>query len=330
PVTLFTDTPVVNMRFVIASLLIAFAVVASLAVPLPAPAANPVSQKNSGDVSPNRDWPVASQTKVHFLESYKIEVTFECLSPLEDDLEFKLVYVSSAENTTMDQELDSLLVGPVPVGVNKFVFEAAAPHVNKIPKDDLVGVAVILLTCSYKDKEFVRIGYFVENAYLDEELLLSPPDVPVLEKIYRRISSEKPRVTRFPINWDDPSKEEHPPAQPADGEMVDDDAMDADNQLSEDALAGDNDDEEDEGEDEDEEDEEEEDEDDDEDDVDLEQTKDQDDEELISDEEEETGNAAAEEDDDDDDDEMMGTDDHVAQHMVAHAGMYSAATMEVE
>ncbi|KAJ2506637.1 Histone chaperone asf1 [Coemansia sp. RSA 2052] len=269
-----------------------------------------------------------TKTKPYFLEPYKIEVTFECLSPLEDDLEFKLVYVSSAENTTMDQELDSLLVGPVPVGVNKFVFEAAAPHVNKIPKEDLVGVTVILLTCSYKDKEFVRIGYYVENAYLDEALLLSPPDVPVLDKIHRNILSDKPRVTRFPINWDDPSKEEVPPVQPADGDMVDEDAMDADNQFNEGALAGDDDEEEEEEEDDEDDDEEE---DDVEDDVDLDQMRDEDEAEGLSDEydeEEEAGDAAVGA--EDDDDEMMATDDHVAQHMMAHIGMSSATTMEVE
>lgn len=39
------------------------------------------------------------------------------------DLEFKLIYVGSAETETHDQVLESLLVGPVPVGVNKFVLE---------------------------------------------------------------------------------------------------------------------------------------------------------------------------------------------------------------
>ncbi|KAJ2901695.1 Histone chaperone asf1 [Coemansia aciculifera] len=271
------------------------------------------------------------ETKVkprpHFLEPYVIEVTFECLSHLEDDLEFKLVYVSSAKNKKMDQELDTLLVGPVPVGVNKFVFKAAAPHVNKIPKEDLIGVTVILLTCSYKEKEFVRIGYFVENSYIDEALLLAPPDVPVIDKIYREVLSEKPRVTRFPINWDDPSKEEAPPVQPADNDMVDEDAMDADNQDAEDALAGDEEeDEEEEGEEEDEEVEDE---------VDLDLTKDEDEEEAepmsdeYDEEVDEAGNAVVAE-DEDGDDEMMNADDHVPHNMMAHTGMASAATMEVE
>ena len=38
------------------------------------------------------------------------------------DLEWKVVYVGSASDGKFDQELDSVLVGPIPVGVNKFVF----------------------------------------------------------------------------------------------------------------------------------------------------------------------------------------------------------------
>src|SRR3569833_2438061 len=58
-----------------------------------------------------------------------------------------------------DQELDSLLVGPIPVGINKFVFEADAPNTKRIPDAELLGVTVILLTCSYDDREFIRVGY---------------------------------------------------------------------------------------------------------------------------------------------------------------------------
>ena len=39
------------------------------------------------------------------------------------DLEWKIVYVGSAENEEYDQVLDTIMVGPVPVGVNKFLFK---------------------------------------------------------------------------------------------------------------------------------------------------------------------------------------------------------------
>lgn len=82
------------------------------------------------------------------------------------------MYVGSAEDEKYDQELDSVLVGPVVVGKNKFVFQAPAPDPALIPAKDLMEVTVLLLTCSYKDKEFIRIGYYVNNEYpaSEEEL----------------------------------------------------------------------------------------------------------------------------------------------------------------
>ncbi len=39
------------------------------------------------------------------------------------DIEWKITYVGAAEDERYDQILDTVLVGPVPVGCNKFVFE---------------------------------------------------------------------------------------------------------------------------------------------------------------------------------------------------------------
>lgn len=36
-----------------------------------------------------------------------------------------MIYVGSAENQEYDQVLDSILVGPIPIGLNKFVFTAS-------------------------------------------------------------------------------------------------------------------------------------------------------------------------------------------------------------
>ncbi len=79
------------------------------------------------------------------------------------DLEWRLIYVSSPGNEELDQELDDCLVGPVPVGVNSFEFEGSAPDPSKIPPEDVLGVAALILTGSYKDQEFVRVGYLPEH-----------------------------------------------------------------------------------------------------------------------------------------------------------------------
>ncbi|KAG5355594.1 Histone chaperone ASF1 [Yarrowia sp. C11] len=158
-----------------------------------------------------------------FGSPYEFQITFECLEPLKHDLEWKLTYVGSSTSFEHDQELDSLLVGPVPVGVNKFVFTADPPTVDLIPASELVSVTVIILSCSYNDREFVRVGYYVNNEYDSEELRLNPPPKVQVDHVVRNILAEKPRVTRFNIVWDNEGEqgEEFPPEQP-DADLEDD------------------------------------------------------------------------------------------------------------
>lgn len=49
---------------------------------------------------------------------------FQFLTPcILADLEWKIIYVGSAESEEFDQILDSVLVGPVPAGRHMFVFQ---------------------------------------------------------------------------------------------------------------------------------------------------------------------------------------------------------------
>ena len=48
--------------------------------------------------------------------------------------------------------------GPIPVGTHEFLLEAGGPNPALIPTQEIVGVTVVLITCSYRDQEFVRIG----------------------------------------------------------------------------------------------------------------------------------------------------------------------------
>lgn len=138
-----------------------------------------------------------------FLNPFQFELTFECIEELKEDLEWKMIYVGSAESEAFDQVLDTIYVGPVPEGRHIFVFQADPPNVSRIPEQDAVGVTVVLLTCSYRGQEFVRVGYFINNEYADPELRENPPPKPLFNKMTRNILASKPRVTRFKINWDD-------------------------------------------------------------------------------------------------------------------------------
>merc|ERR1712226_18834 len=137
-----------------------------------------------------------------FMSKLEFEITFECIEDLPEDLEWKIIYAGSAESEEFDQILDTVYVGPVPEGRHKFVFTADPPNPQKIPVSDVVGVTVILLTCSYRSQEFIRVGYYVSNEYTDPELQETPPEKPDFNKLQRNILASNPRVTKFKINWD--------------------------------------------------------------------------------------------------------------------------------
>ena len=64
------------------------------------------------------------------------------------------------------------------------MFQADPPTVSKIPPQDVVGVTVVLLTCSYLNQEFIRVGYYVNNEYEEPELKENPPLEPIFPKVF--------------------------------------------------------------------------------------------------------------------------------------------------
>lgn len=136
-----------------------------------------------------------------FLNPFQFEITFECIEELKEgnvvlilrlavfvivvvvDLEWKMIYVGSAESEEYDQILDSVFVGPIPEGKHMFVFQADPPNVTRIPENDAIGVTVVLLTCSYRSQEFIRVGYFINNEYSDPELKENLPSPPQFDKV---------------------------------------------------------------------------------------------------------------------------------------------------
>lgn len=63
-------------------------------------------------------------------------------------------------------------------------------------------MTVVILSCHYREAEFVRIGYYVSNEYNSPELRESPPDELDLERVVRNVLHDKPRVTKYEIPWD--------------------------------------------------------------------------------------------------------------------------------
>mmetsp|Transcript_16468 Transcript_16468/g.33604 ORF Transcript_16468/g.33604 Transcript_16468/m.33604 type:complete len:138 (-) Transcript_16468:1-414(-) len=116
-----------------------------------------------------------------FHQRMQFEITYEVRERLSDDVEWRVVYVGSADSESYDQELESVLVPADTVGSFAFVLDVDPPNPALIPKEDLVGVTIVLLTCAYKEQEFIRVGYYVNNAYVDPEMNENPPPTPQIE-----------------------------------------------------------------------------------------------------------------------------------------------------
>jgi len=95
------------------------------------------------------------------------------------------------------------------------LLQTASPDPTKIPKEDLLGVTVVLISCSYANQEFIRVGYYVstglpgaeESAETDPEAAAAAAAAAAdaasqsPNTLERVIMADSPRVTRFLINW---------------------------------------------------------------------------------------------------------------------------------
>jgi histone chaperone ASF1 len=157
-----------------------------------------------------------------------VEILFRFTLIIFSDIEWKVTYVGCANDPTQDQVLEEVLVGPVSMGINNFVLTAPAPDFSIIPVGDLIGVTVLLISCSYLEQEFVKIGYYVNNEYNDPTAAASVQEgepVPIvipaqieIQNMYRNILADKPIVTRINIDWSGNGGMEVPPPQSEDGE----------------------------------------------------------------------------------------------------------------
>lgn len=88
---------------------------------------------------------------------------------------------------------------------------------------------MLLLTCSYVGQEFIRVGYYVNNDYDEEQLREEPPPRVLIDRVQRNILADKPRVTKFPINFHpEPSEsggQQQPPPPTSPENRVSDEAQ---------------------------------------------------------------------------------------------------------
>ena len=142
-----------------------------------------------------------------FTDPFSFEVIFEVLSELKKEKEWKMIYIGSAEDKKYDQILETIEIdGPFKLGSMKFEFIGEAPDIKQIPESEILGVTAVILCCSYNNQEFFRCGYYLNNVYDNEEMNLNPPEKVDQSRIIRSLLADKPRITRFDIEWDSEDK----------------------------------------------------------------------------------------------------------------------------
>lgn len=146
---------------------------------------------------------IPKNTTSKFTEAFSFEIIFEVLSELKKEIEWKMIYIGSAEDKKYDQILETIEIdGPFHLGSMKFEFTGEAPDISKIPESEVLGVTAIILCCSYNNQEFFRCGYYLNNIYDNEEMNINPPEKVDKDRIIRSLLADKPRITRFDIDWD--------------------------------------------------------------------------------------------------------------------------------
>jgi len=146
---------------------------------------------------------IPKTTQNKFTDPFSFEIIFEVLSELTKVMEWKMIYIGCAEDTKYDQILETIEIdGPFQLGSMKFEFTGDAPDMSKIPESEILGVTAIILCCSYNNQEFFRCGYYLNNLYDNEEMNLNPPEKIDTNHLLRSLLADKPRITKFDIDWD--------------------------------------------------------------------------------------------------------------------------------
>ena len=98
-------------------------------------------------------------------DSFEFKITFDSHGPIDEDIEFEIVYFGDARSEQHDQKICHNFVGPLQKGKQFFSLTTTPIDLTKIPIKILFGLTTILIIGKFKGEQFVRIGYIVNVKY---------------------------------------------------------------------------------------------------------------------------------------------------------------------
>ena len=157
-----------------------------------------------------RSWKVAH---IHDLSTYQVP----CLSPAAQPSPCKMRHALASRIhspvTTFSaplpgsfpdsQVLEDVCVGPVSVGTSKFMLQADDHAPRAIPPHEISSDHIVMISCSYRGKEFTRISYEVimrPNSVTCRRIMYVPSRTDRLRHshAWRKQLTWRKRLTRFP------------------------------------------------------------------------------------------------------------------------------------
>ena len=112
--------------------------------------------------------------KENFEDNIKIKIDFDAYDILPNTLDWKIIYVGSANSCDYDQVLESFSFPVEQVGNCSFGVSVSPPNPKLIPSlEDLLGATLLMISVVYNGEEFFRCSYFVYNNFEDENYIQS-------------------------------------------------------------------------------------------------------------------------------------------------------------
>jgi len=140
----------------------------------------------------------------HVSKPFTLTIQFECLKPLNDEVEWKFIYVGDSHDVKHDQVLDTIVMDQVEYGCNEFSWEVDQPKYDLVPdQTEILDSTIIMVEASFKEKLFFRCSYLIRHFYKDQELSDNPPDAVNFDMLFREILLANPIVTIYELAWKD-------------------------------------------------------------------------------------------------------------------------------
>jgi len=133
-------------------------------------------------------------------EMFYFQILFELREILSENLDVRFVYVQSPTTKDGDDELDVYAIPANRIGKFKVNFLVASPTFYLESLIDVFGITLLLIQFTYLTREFMRIGYYVNNEICGPVERDSKSNLFLkINYIERNILKDQPRITKFSI-----------------------------------------------------------------------------------------------------------------------------------